>query len=204
MTHHTIPLPSAFSRKFIDRFWDRVDRSGGPDSCWPWLGGLTPAGYGRVSVDKRGVYAHRVALILGTGESIDGLMACHSCDNPRCCNPSHLWAGTMAENMRDRDEKGRGAKTPVAPEIQARIRDLRASGRTIRETATAVGCGKNIVLKYGGPSLGRKPRKVMSPGEAGECVRLRQRGWLYKDIAERLDVSEAAAWMAVNKPRGLR
>jgi hypothetical protein len=91
-----------------ERFWPKVQKRGA-DECWPWAAGLNSNGYGRFqigSTEQEG--AHRVAYRLERGSIAAGLCVCHSCDNPRCCNPAHLWLGTSAENTRDRDLKGRG------------------------------------------------------------------------------------------------
>jgi hypothetical protein len=96
-------------RAIADRFWRKVDTSGGPDACWPWLGYVmrdelrSPQGYGQFRpsgvLGRRLWKAHRFALFLATGEVPQGMDACHECDNTVCCNPSHLWWGTHQENM---------------------------------------------------------------------------------------------------------
>ena len=91
-------------------FWSRVDKSGGPDACWPWTTSKDKHGYGRVWEGKRYTRAHRRAHELENGAIPDGIIVCHSCDNPRCCNPAHLWLGTHADNAADRDTKGRSAR----------------------------------------------------------------------------------------------
>jgi hypothetical protein len=90
------------------RFWGRVDKSAGPDACWPWTGSRRGGGYGRVTVNGRSTSASRVAYELTHGTIPDGKHVCHTCDNPPCCNPAHLWVGTPADNTRDMLSKGRG------------------------------------------------------------------------------------------------
>lgn len=98
-------------RPLADRFWEKVDRSGGPDACWPWIGAMKKAD--RTAGGKRGVIreagrgsrmllVHRVALALTGERSIESaLEGGHLCDNPICCNPSHLLWMTRKQNARD-------------------------------------------------------------------------------------------------------
>jgi hypothetical protein len=76
--------------------------------CWEWQAVLSKEGYARISFDARSDYGHRVAYIVFKGKIPDGLCVCHTCDNPKCINPDHLWLGTHQQNMEDRDRKGRG------------------------------------------------------------------------------------------------
>ena len=100
-------------QSIAERFWTKVDRSGGPDACWPWMGHRTRQGYGQVKILGKSTPAHRVAWELTNGpiplgDHFGTTCACHRCDNPPCCNPAHLFLGTMADNVADRDAKGRG------------------------------------------------------------------------------------------------
>ncbi len=89
---------------FEERFWARVAKT---DTCWEWQGARLPTGYGRVTFDGENTSAHRAAWILTKGPIPDGQHVCHTCDNPPCCNPLHLFLGTHRDNMQDAQRKGR-------------------------------------------------------------------------------------------------
>ena len=93
-------------RPIADRFWPKVDKRS-PDECWNWVGQRDHQGYGRLKVGSKPARAHRISWMLSTGESAGSLCVLHSCDNPTCVNPDHLFAGTHSDNMRDREAKGR-------------------------------------------------------------------------------------------------
>ena len=82
-----------------ERLWAKVDRSGGPDACWPFTGGLAPTGYATIYRDGHTAYAHRVAYELTVGPIPAGLQIDHLCRVRPCVNPSHLEPVTNRENQ---------------------------------------------------------------------------------------------------------
>jgi hypothetical protein len=109
-----------------ERIDEKIDRSGGPEACWPWMGPCHDFGYGlltdgsRTDGTRRSIRVPRFVLERKLGRKIaEGMQANHTCDRPECCNPEHLYEGTQAENMRDRFARGRGrvrrAPAPSAP-----------------------------------------------------------------------------------------
>lgn len=93
-----------------ERFWLKVDKSGGEDACWRWTGAHAINGYGLLWIKDKHVYAHRFSFILFNGGIADGMLVCHKCDNPICVNPKHLFSGTNNDNVQDKVNKGRSPK----------------------------------------------------------------------------------------------
>lgn len=111
----------------IESVWAKVERRG-PNECWPWIGkSWTVDGRGRLDIGgEEGVYAPRAAYLSANPDSIqlrddgtDQNDVLHTCDNPSCCNPAHLFVGSHTQNMQDKVSKGRspdfrGARGPRA------------------------------------------------------------------------------------------
>lgn len=96
-----------FTQREIDRFWSYVDKSS-EDQCWCWLKSTDSSGYGRFRAGGKLWKANRVAYYLHFLLDPGLEQVCHSCDNPSCCNPKHLWLGSQGDNIRDCWAKGRG------------------------------------------------------------------------------------------------
>lgn len=126
----------------MSQFLRKVSREG---ECWLWTGARYEHGYGKINQIGRENLAHRYAYRLFVGPIDDGLHVCHSCDNPLCVNPEHLWLGTHQDNMTDRDRKRRRS-TKLSPELATSIRSMYASGRYLqRELAELFGVSTSTV-----------------------------------------------------------
>jgi hypothetical protein len=75
--------------------------------CWIWTGFMNYSGYGMATVHQKAMRAHRYSWIIHKGDIPKGMCVLHKCDNRGCVNPSHLWIGSHADNMRDMCRKGR-------------------------------------------------------------------------------------------------
>lgn len=76
--------------------------------CWIWQGGKNNIGYGMIRDENKMRTTHRVSYEVHNDTTIPKYMCvCHSCDNPLCVNPKHLWLGTMLDNITDMRHKGR-------------------------------------------------------------------------------------------------
>ena len=90
------------------RDYDFSEQSGhytvSASGCWEWNKHRDSHGYGRIGPGK---LAHRFFYEKLVGSIPDGESVCHSCDNPPCVNPNHLWLGSISDNIQDCVSKGR-------------------------------------------------------------------------------------------------
>ncbi len=124
ISYRTLP---ELSDNDILRFWSKV-RIRGLDECWPWTAG-TVGGYGsfcifkKFSQSERHMFvSSRVAYLIHHG-SVPDLHICHTCDNRKCCNPRHLFAGTVKDNSDDMIAKGRQVKAKGEGHGMSKLRD---------------------------------------------------------------------------------
>lgn len=101
---------SPWRREDIARFWSKVARTD-DGKCWLWRGAFQASGYGQMKVAGHNRAAHRIAYEIAHGLDFGALtpgqVVCHTCDNPPCVNPAHLFLGDHQKNARDMVLKGR-------------------------------------------------------------------------------------------------
>lgn len=179
-------------RPVEERFWSKVDKSG---PCWLWTGATLKDGYGNLKVGGRTVQAHRLSWEMHHGAEPSG-QVCHTCDNPSCVRPDHLFVGDQADNMRDMAAKGRtgtragdehwtrqrpdavvrGAAHPWSSgdhalgEANAKAKLSDAAVRAIRDAKPSYGYATRLAREYG-----------VSPG----TVRSIRRGETWSHVASR-------------------
>ena len=134
------------------KFWSRVDKRG-PDDCWPWMGARTVKGYGIININGKSYRAHRISYQIHTGKKPENFV-CHTCDNPSCVNPAHLFDGTPQSNMDDmiakgRDRKALGEDVPAAKLTEDDVIAIRAQyaagGHTHRSLAADYGLNHRTI-----------------------------------------------------------
>lgn len=158
------------------RFWSYVKKTKG-EGCWEWQKGKVPAGYGVFYININGEshrrIASRVAYFLTHRKW--PVLACHKCDNPKCCRPDHLYDGTHSDNTKDAFAKGRlitvgrrgesNKNAVLTDEIVRAIRAKRAAGITLQAIANEYGITNQLVSlvekkkALGACKIGYSPRK---------------------------------------------
>ncbi len=155
-------------QKYITRFLKYIDSSSGQESCWPWMGARSEKGYGKLKCNYVNYVAHRLSYEIKFGPIPNRMLICHHCDNPPCCNPSHLFCGTVQDNSNDMKAKGRqasgdrnvarckpwlmawGDRHPyrINPELHARGERVNTAILTadiVREIRIKRGCGATFI-----------------------------------------------------------
>lgn len=139
------PLPR---RTPEERYESRIDRTTSPNGCHPWMAGTGRFGYGRLKLNGKTVPAHKFGYELLHGPVPRGMQVRHTCDNPPCQNPAHLIVGSPADNMRDRNDRGREAHNFGETNGQARLSAQQVSD--IRDSYARDGVfQRDLAARYG-------------------------------------------------------
>lgn len=205
----------AFNARDERRFWSKVERLPGRH-CWLWTGYRDKRAYGRFQMRGQVVLSHRVAFYLATGNDPGDLLVCHKCDNPPCCNPQHLFLGTMTDNIRDAARKGRlmddpkpyvgshvGELNPQAKLAESDVRQIIASwnsGVTQLQLAQTFGVTKGAIAEItngnnwahlGLPIEHRDWKTKISPDGRRAVIEARRNGLASREIAHIFGLSRS-------------
>ena len=90
----------------LKKFWTKVDKKG-DNECWEWVAAKNSKGYGQFGISGVSKSTHRISYVIHNGDIPDGLFVCHTCNNPPCVNPKHLYAGSNKENMQQASNEKR-------------------------------------------------------------------------------------------------
>lgn len=183
-----------------------------PSGCWEWTGGKSH-GYGQMRVREvwgvRPVYAHRAAAALKYGPLPKDIKVCHRCDNPKCCNPEHLFLGSQADNLKDMASKGRSAlgerngMSKLSDADVAAIRTAVAGGQTQRDVATKFGVSEghmSAIVRSGGKRKtaegqvrSRHGLAKLTEDQVIRMYALHDEGWTPTQLGAHFGVSDATA-----------
>ncbi|MBR8350275.1 HNH endonuclease [Burkholderia cenocepacia] len=153
----TIEQMQPWRLRAIARLLSKIDDSNGT-GCWEWRASMLSSGYGMfyygvVEGKEKMGKAHKAAWVLLKGPVPDGQHVLHRCHNRRCCNPAHLYLGTHAQNMKDRDKAGRTSRGRHRynfkrdEAMNAKIGALRAAGMKIDEICVRLSIGRTTYYR---------------------------------------------------------
>lgn len=161
--------------------------------CWEWQWSKNEKGYGKIQVDGKLCYAHRVSHEENIGPIPDGLVIDHLCRNTSCVNPEHIEAVPQSTNAQ------RGIRTRLSSEQAVEIRERYAAGGvTAQQLGWEYGAAKTHVLAIlkgrkwasaGGPRFTENMNLKYTDAEVAAMTRLRRSGWTLRQIAERYGLS---------------
>lgn len=143
-------------RRTSDRYWEKVVKSTSGSGCWEYQGGnRSREGYVRYQVyvgnyKQKTLSTHRAAFFLSFGVwPSANLCVCHSCDNPACVNPDHLWLGTPKDNTADMLSKGRRvvSRARLSDDEVRNIIGLRSLGLNYRTVSRMTGACRETVTR---------------------------------------------------------
>lgn len=137
-----------------DRFWSKVHKT---DGCWEWTASCNAGGYGSFGIDRRTYLAHRLSWGMANAKDPGEMLILHRCDNARCVRPEHLYIGTQAQNVADRDMRKRGrwvgrkgisnTGAKLTDEKVRALRAARASGSSYTDLSAAFGVNRMVAWR---------------------------------------------------------
>lgn len=145
LTHEDKNASIIITEAMASFFWSRVEKSEG---CWEWQGSRFVSGYGKMCAPsargRKQVKASRVCYSIHFGVIPEGLNVCHTCDNPGCVRPNHLFLGTDKDNIEDCILKGRanracGSRSGMGKLIEHEVLEMRRLRREELWTYTMIG-----------------------------------------------------------------
>lgn len=141
----------AGSVKLINKEWIltrcKLNESTG---CWDWGWAIGEDGYAKSNIRGNHPPMHRVAFMLWRGPIPEGLWVLHKCDNPKCCNPNHLFLGDAKTNIIDCITKGRmshATHVTTKRRTKTQVIEIRNDPRSTRALSKVLGLGESIIRK---------------------------------------------------------
>jgi hypothetical protein len=148
-----------FKTSVLERLQRRIKIT--DNGCHEFQGFLNNKGYGQIGTPGRKLmYTHRVMWIAHNGEIPPGMVICHKCDNPACCNIDHLFLGTMRDNSQDMSRKGRANRAMGTANPRARFNQDEVDAIL---AAAATGETKTSIAKRFGTQRGTIHRIIRDP-----------------------------------------
>lgn len=216
----------SMNKKDIARLWSKVLVTT-PDSCWVWQASTykgTGLPYGQFSLNGQGLPAHRALFEHLSGRKLDRWeLVCHTCDNPPCCNPAHLFLGTPLDNVEDMRRKKRfpikrGSECNLSKLTEQTVLEIRQlclsvplkelAERFDVSLATISYMLSGKTWKHLGPVEGWKKRQIAQLGRARirlkeddvrEIRRLASTGVSQKSICSQYGLTSASISQIVNR-----
>lgn len=131
----------------LEQHWSRYVGDRPSNACWEWQGTKDKDGYGKFCHDGKHLRGHRASYTIHHGEIPDGLLVCHTCDNPSCVNPAHLFLGDTRINAVDMIQKDRGPRQKLTSQDVLKIRELLAEGYGTEDLAIKFGVHRYTICR---------------------------------------------------------